>query len=103
MSTAQIVVVDDERLVATAIQNELEQFGYGVTGIASSANEAVEKAIESRPDLILMDIQLKGNADGIDAAQRIHDRCGIPVVYLSAYSDPATVARASETEAFGYL
>ncbi len=103
MSASQILVVEDERLVATALQNELAQFGYGVVGIASSANEAVEKAIERKPDLVLMDINLKGNADGIDAAQKIHDRCGIPVVYLSAFSDPTTVARASETGAFGYL
>jgi two-component system, cell cycle sensor histidine kinase and response regulator CckA len=103
MSATQILVVEDERLVATALQNELGQFGYGVSGIASSATEAVEKALAGKPDLILMDIGLKGTGDGIDAAQKIHDRCGIPVVYLSAYSDPATVARASETGAFGYL
>ena len=103
MSTAQILVVDDERLVATAIQNELEQFGYGVTGIASRAQEAVEKAMANRPDLVLMDIQLKGDEDGIDAAHSIQARSGIPVVYLSAFSDPETVARASETTSYGYL
>lgn len=103
MSAIQILVVEDERLVAAALKNELNQFGYGVSAIASDADDAVDKAIKGKPDLILMDIHLKGKADGIDAAHRIHNRCGIPVVYLSAFSDPATVARASETGAYGYL
>src|SRR5262245_35535662 len=103
MSAAQILVVEDERLVATALQNELEQFGYNVTGIASSAKEAVQKAVEHKPDLVLMDIHLRGQEDGIDAAQKIHAACGIPVVYLSAFFDAETVARASDTQAFGYL
>ena len=102
MST-QILVVEDERLVARALQNELEQFGYEVSGIASSASEAVAQVEESRPDLVLMDVHLKGDVDGIEAAQRIQSRCGIPVIYLSAFSDATTVARASETNAFGYL
>src|SRR5262249_182267 len=71
----QILVVEDERLVATALQNELGKFGYGVAGIASSADEAVEKALAAKPDLILMDINLQGRADGIQAAQKIHERC----------------------------
>jgi two-component system cell cycle sensor histidine kinase/response regulator CckA len=103
MSATQILIVEDERLVATALQNELAQFGYGVVGIASTAKDAVDKAIAAKPDLVLMDINLKGNSDGIDAALEIHKRCGIPVVYLSAFSDPQTVARASQTGAFGYL
>jgi two-component system, cell cycle sensor histidine kinase and response regulator CckA len=103
MSATQILVVEDERLVATAIQNELEQFGYQVSGIASSAGEAVEKAIECKPDLVLMDIHLKGEIDGIDAARKIHSYCGVPIVYLSAFSDPETVARASGISAYGYL
>src|SRR5215831_8702986 len=103
MSATQILLVEDERLVATAIQNELEQFGYVVSGIASTAQEAVAKAIEKKPDLVLMDVHLKGNDDGIDAARQIHQRCDIPVIYLSAYSDDQTVARASQTGAFGYL
>jgi two-component system, cell cycle sensor histidine kinase and response regulator CckA len=103
MSTAQILVVEDERIVARALQCELENFGYQVSGIASSAQEAVQKAVDDRPDLVLMDIHLKGEEDGIEAARKIHSRCRIPVVYLSAFSDAATVARASDTEAFGYL
>jgi signal transduction histidine kinase len=103
MSATQILVVEDERLVATALQNELEHFGYTVSGIAGSGNEAVRKAVETRPDVVLMDIHLQGRMDGIEAGREIRDRCGIPVVYLSAFADAQTVARASETEAFGYL
>src|SRR5262245_50703076 len=103
MSATQILIVEDERLVATALQNELAQFGYGVIGIASTAKDAIDRAIAGKPDLVLMDINLKGNSDGIDAALEIHKRSGIPVVCLSAFSDPQTVARASKTGAFGYL
>jgi hypothetical protein len=103
MSAAQILVVEDERLVATALQNELEQFGYQVTGIAATAKDAVDKALANRPDLVLMDIHLQGDGDGIEAAESIQSHCRIPVVYLSAFSDPATVHRASQTQAFGYL
>src|SRR5215471_20191411 len=103
MSQAQTLVVEDERIVARALQCELEHFGYQVSGIASSAKEAVEKAVDSRPDLVLMDIHLKGDEDGIEAARKIQSRCRIPVVYLSAFSDSATVARAADTQAFGYL
>ncbi|MEX2188282.1 MAG: response regulator [Pirellulales bacterium] len=103
MPATHILVVEDERLVASAIRNELEQFGYEVSGVASSADEAVEKAVATRPDLVLMDIHLQGTDDGVEAARRIHARHDVPIVYLSAFSDPQTVRRASETEAFGYL
>src|SRR5450432_1072948 len=103
MSAIQILVVEDERLVAKALQNELEQFGYNVSGIASTVSEAVREVEEHRPDLVLMDIHLKGEGDGIEAGQRIQMRNGIPVIYLSAFADAETVARASETNAFGYL
>jgi PAS domain S-box-containing protein len=103
MSTSQILVVEDEGIVATAIKNELEQFGYYVPDIASSADEAIEMAFRRKPDLVLMDIHLAGEKDGIEAAHEINAYCGIPIVYLSAFADPETVARAGETEAFGYL
>src|SRR6516162_641497 len=103
MSTEQILVVEDERVVATAIKNELKQFGYDVRDTASSAAEAVDMAVRNRPNLVLMDIHLKGERDGIEAAREIRSRCGIPVVFLSAFADPETVARAGAAEAFGYL
>jgi CheY-like chemotaxis protein len=103
MSAARILVVEDEAIVATAIKKELEQFGYTVSDIATSAAEAVEKAFREKSDLVLMDIHLKGGTDGIEAAREIHSLCGLPVVYLSAFADSDTVARAEEAEAFGYL
>ncbi len=103
MSATQVLVVEDERLVATALRNELEHFGYTVSGVAGTGTEAIVKAVETRPDVVLMDIQLQGRIDGIEAGREIRDRCGIPVIYLSAFFDEQTVARASETGAFGYL
>lgn len=103
MISTKVLVVEDEGIVATAIKHELEQFGYAVPDMASSAAEAVEKAVRQKPDVVLMDIHLKGKQDGIEAAREIHRRCGIPVVYLSAFADAETIARASETEPFGYL
>jgi PAS domain S-box-containing protein len=103
MSGSQILVVEDEAIVATAIKNELLQFGYAVPDIASTAAEAIAKAVQKKPELVLMDIHLKGAQDGIEAAREIRSRCEIPVVYLTAFADPDTVARAGATEAFGYL
>jgi PAS domain S-box-containing protein len=103
MSARHILVVDDERIVAAGIKNELENFGYEVSGVASSADTAVEHAVRDKPDLVLMDIHLKGERDGIDASREIRARCGTPVVYLSAFADAETIARAAETEAYGYL
>jgi CheY-like chemotaxis protein len=82
MSTSQILLVEDERLVAMSIQKELEHFGYKVSGVASTAKEAVEKASETKPDLVLMDIHLKGGVDGVDAAQQIYSQLGTPVVFI---------------------
>jgi PAS domain S-box-containing protein len=103
MSMTQILIVEDEGIVATAIKRELEHFGYSVSGIASSANEAVEKATHDRPDLVLMDIRLHGEDSGIEAARQIYDRCRVPIIYLSAFADNAVLARARDTGAFGYL
>jgi PAS domain S-box-containing protein len=103
MSANRILVVEDEAIVATAIKTELEQFGYAVAGVASSAVEAVAKAAQGKPDLVLMDIHLEGEKDGIEAAHQIRSRCDIPVVYLSAFADADILSRASETGGFGYL
>lgn len=103
MSARHILVVEDERLIAAGIKHELEDFGYEVCGVASSADDAVEQAVREKPDLVLMDIHLGGGRDGVEAAREIRARCGAPVVFLSAFADPETVARASETESYGYL
>lgn len=103
MSTVKILVVEDESIVAMDIKHRLESLDYHVSDIASSGEEAVEKVDKTNPDLILMDIVLKGEMDGIDAAQLIKDRFDIPVVYLTAYSDDKTLKRAKITGPFGYI
>ena len=97
------LVVEDERIVAEDIRRCLQNLGYTVSAIASSGEEAVQNAEEICPDLVLMDIVLKGKMDGIEAAEQIHSRFGIPVVYLTAYADEKILERAKITEPFGYI
>ncbi|MEH1965874.1 hybrid sensor histidine kinase/response regulator [Nostoc sp.] len=103
MTKAKILVVEDEAIVAKDLQYRLNKFGYTVPSIASSGEEAINIAIEISPDLVLMDIKLKGSMDGIEAAQEIYKRLDIPVIYLTAYADEKTLQRAKITEPFGYL
>ncbi|MCU0604924.1 MAG: response regulator, partial [Desulfobacterales bacterium] len=98
-----VMVVEDQRLVALDIADELRAFGYEVPPTASSGEDAVGKAREIQPDLILMDIRLEGEMDGITAGRIIRSQMDIPIVYLTAYSDDATLARAKAAEPFGYL
>ncbi len=100
---AKIMIVDDEVIVAEDLKERLIDLGYEVSAVASTGSEAITKARESGPDLILMDIQLKGDMDGIEAAEEIKRRFDISVVYLTAYSDQATLDRAKVTTPFGYL
>ena len=103
MKKKQILIVEDERIVVDDIKISLGRLGYGVCGIAASGLEAIRKANEMRPDIVLMDIVLKGKMDGIEAAQKIRTRFDIPVIYLTAYADDKTLARAKVTEPFGYI
>jgi PAS domain S-box-containing protein len=103
MANAQILVVEDESIVAKGIQNELRSLGYAVPAVASSGEEALRKAEETSPDLVLMDIVLKGDMDGVETSQHLRSRFNIPVVYLTAYADSPTLQRAKVTEPFGYL
>jgi PAS domain S-box-containing protein len=103
MSNVKILVVEDESIVAMDIKQRAESLGYTVTAVTPSGEEAVQKAEENTPDLVLMDIVLKGEIDGIEAAQRIRDAQDIPIVYLTAYSDEKTLKRARVTEPFGYI
>jgi CheY-like chemotaxis protein len=102
MAEATILVVEDEHIVACDIQAMLEELNYSVS-IAVSGEEAVTKAAEVRPDLVLMDIVLKGRMDGVDAATYIRDRFHIPVIFLTAYADEKTVERAKHTTPYGYI
>jgi len=97
ISKPKILVVEDEGLVAKSIQNMLNNMGYEAPDTALSGEKAIKKAGEIRPDLILMDIKLKGEMDGIEAAEIIHDRFDIPVVYLTAFADEETLERAKIT------
>ncbi len=99
----KILVVEDENVVALDIKRDLISFGYAVPATAASGEEAIELAAALRPDLVLMDIRLRGAIDGIEAADEIRARFNIPAIYLTAYADPETLGRARLTGALGYL
>lgn len=103
MAYAQILIVEDEEFEAMLIQDALKRLGYEIAGIASSGEEAVKKAEELRPDLVLMDIVLKGKMDGIEAANQIHKCCDIPVIYLTGLTGDQLLERVELTEPFGYI
>ena len=103
MIRTQIMVVEDESIVAEDMKAMLEGFGYTVPAVAFSGEEAVRKAFDMHPDLVLMDIVLKGQMSGVEAVERIRSRCNIPVVYVTAYADEKTVRRAKATEPYGYI
>lgn len=103
MAETKILVVEDEGVVAKDIETSLEIFGYTVSGIVSHGEEAVKEAVKTKPDLVLMDIRLKGRMDGIEATKKIRRRFDIPVVYLTSYADEETVKRAKVTKPFGYI
>lgn len=103
MPKAKILIVEDETIVARDIQTSVEQMGYSVCAVASSGEEAVQKAGETRPDLTLMDIVLKGDMDGIKAAEQINALFKIPVVYITAYDNEEILQRAKITTPYGYI
>jgi len=103
MVKGQILVVEDNSIVVMEIRDRLESLGHAVCATASSGEEAIRKAGETHPDLVVMDIRLKGDMDGVEAAQEIHARFDIPVIYLTAYADNDTLQRAKITEPFGYI
>jgi PAS domain S-box-containing protein len=100
---AKILIVEDEAIVAESLHDQLEMLGYSVFGMASSGERALELLEDGLPDLVMMDIMLAGEMDGIATAQEIFHRYRLPVIYLTAYSDPETLKRAKVTEPFGYL
>lgn len=99
----KILIVEDEGIVALDLQDQLEFMGYQVVGIADTAKSALRMAAKESPDLVLMDIVIKGERDGIDIARQIHDLFGIPVVFLTAYADEKTLARAKLSHPYGYI
>ncbi len=103
MAQESILIVEDEFATALAFRTQLEKVGYRVDKIVSTALEAIKLARERRPDLVLMDIKLVGPIDGIEAARQIRTDLDIPVVYVTAYCDDATLQRAKQTQPFGYV
>lgn len=103
MSEIKILIVEDEKILAMGLKNKLEKLGYTVTGLVSSGREAIGSVNSTQPDLVLMDIVLKGEMDGIDTAKFIINLHDIPIIYLTAYADDKTLARAEKTCPYGYI
>ncbi len=103
MSVKSILVVEDEVLVARDIQSRLSRMGYDVVGIASKGREAISKALDLRPNLILMDINLRDEIDGVEAAAEIRRQYRVPIIFCTAYSNEETLERAKITEPYGYV
>lgn len=103
MPNAKLLVVEDEEIVAFDIESTLKSLGYDVLDVVASGEEAIASAAKIQPDLVLMDIMLKGSMDGIKAANEIRQNFNIPVIYLTAYADISTLERAKITEPFGYI
>lgn len=103
MSKGTILIVEDEAIVAEDLSHKLRSLGYVISGTTARGKDAVAMAHEKHPDLVLMDIRLQGTMDGVEAAGLIRQQCCIPVIFLTAHSDQATLQRAKLTEPFGYL
>jgi two-component system, NtrC family, response regulator HydG len=103
MSAARILVVEDEAIVAEDLRDLLEELRYEVAAVVLSGREAIAKAVELRPDLVLMDIKLKGAMEGIEAAVKIREQTGPPLVFLTAFADERTLERAKTACPYGYL
>jgi two-component system, LytTR family, response regulator LytT len=103
MSKTNVLVVEDESIVAKDIQQSLTKLGYNVIGTAPTGEKALALIEEFRPDIVLMDIMLKGPMNGIEVAADVKENFGIPVIFLTAYADEGTLTRAKVTEPYGYI
>lgn len=97
------LIVEDETLIAEELKERLERFGFTVIAAVDSAEEGIRIATTQCPDLVLMDVRLRGEKDGVQAAAEIRSRVDVPVIYLTAYSDRVTLDRAKHTEPYGYV
>jgi PAS domain S-box-containing protein len=102
-NAARILVVEDEQIVALELERRLTSMGHSVVGVVSSGQEAIEHVRRLQPQLVLMDIKLQGDTDGIEAADAIRNEADVPVVYLTAFADETTLQRAKLTEPYGYI
>lgn len=103
MSKYKVLVVEDEFIVSKDIQNSLIKLGYNVIGSAATGEKAIELALAYEPDVILMDIMLKGELSGIQAAEKILENKSIPIIFLTAYADESTLSKAKMVQPFGYI
>ena len=103
MVSRRILIVEDEGLIGLDLQRRLERAGYVVVGVAERMEEALEVAATLAPELVFMDIRIKGDHDGIETASRLSRQFDLPVVYVTAHSDVETIERAKTTTPFGYI
>ena len=103
MPPARIMIVEDEQITAADLEATLKELNYSVPAIVSSGSAAIQKARSTKPDLVLMDIRIKGDMDGIEAATAIRSELDIPVIYLTAHADEETLERAKQAEPLGYI
>ena len=103
MSQRRILIVEDEAVTSVMLEKTLKELGYEVVGSAFDGKEAIDIAREKRPDLVLMDVRIQGEMDGIETAKQIYQQYNIPSIYLTAHSDENTIKRAVESGPFGYL
>jgi signal transduction histidine kinase/CheY-like chemotaxis protein len=103
MNKTKIFIVEDEVIVAKNIEKRLQNAGYEIAGIASSSEQAINCIEEKKPDLVLMDIKIKGSIDGIDTANLVRKKFNLPIIFLTSYTDEETFQRAKQTEPFGFL
>jgi len=103
MSKINVLVVEDESIVSKDIQHSLKKLGYNVVGASATGELAIELAGSEKPDIVLMDIMLKGEMNGIEAADQIKAKHAIPIIFLTAYADEATLSKAKITEPYGYI
>jgi CheY-like chemotaxis protein len=103
VSKARILIVEDEMIVARDLERALVRLGYSVPAIAISGRQALKQALKVRPDVVMMDIVLKGGMDGIETARLLMAESDVPIVYVTAHSDRGTFARARLTRPCGYI
>ena len=103
MNTASILIVEDEAITAKAIGSTLQQMGYQISSIVDTGLGAIDAVAKNQPDLILMDIHLKGDMDGIEAAEKITSMAGVPIIFLTAYAEGSKIERAKSLLPFGYM
>lgn len=103
MSKINVLVVEDESIVSKDIQYSLKKLGYNVVGASATGEKAIELAASENPDIVLMDIMLKGEMNGIEAADTIKSNQAIPIIFLTAYADELTLSKAKVTQPYGYI